>query len=722
MKHWILFLAAAATAAAQPASAPPARAGRGAVAAAPAIPGPKDLKYPPLRAVQPPAFTTATLSNGLKISIMEDHELPVINGIVLVHTGNLLDPPAKIGLAAMTGALLRSGGTAAKSAEQVDNFLEEVAATLDSVMDDSYARITFGATKENAPAVLDIFKEALTQPAFSQDKIDQVRSRLRAAVSQRNDDAAAIAHRELSSLIYAKDSPYGWLQQYSTIDRVSRDDIRGFYRRYFVPSNMTLAVWGDFDASQMKATLDKLFGGWTPPAQPAPEFPKVRTAPVHGVYLAEKSDLNDSYFTIGQLGGRADDKDLAPLQVLAAVLGGVPGGRGAGRLAAQARAKTGAPHEIRALWRSDFDHPGLFEITGITRGIGTTDVLKLMQAEIERIRTSLVSEEELQTARDSLLNAFVLAFDTRGKLLTRQLTLDFYGYPKEYLAQYQAALHAVTREDVLRVAKQYIVPANLTTVVVANPQMLGEPLDRLGVSVNKIDLTIPESRPDAVPSTDSSLAEGKQLLQRAQTAAGGAEKLAAITDFTQVTIFQVEVSVPNIGGAKITETDRWLAPTHFRQDTNLPAGHVAAYTEGRIGWISTPKGWGTLAGSQQKQVLGDLFRSWFRLLLSDRIEGRTVNAVDSTSVEISDSTGQQCKVEFDPETGLPRRVTYDTPQAIGPPLYTEDLYQEFREIDGLKLPVKIVINQGGKKFADTSVMDFKLNTGLKIPDLARRPL
>jgi zinc protease len=725
MTTWILILITAMTAAAQPAGAPAARpAGRGPVAAAvaPAIPGPKDLKYPALRALEAPGFVTTTLSNGLKISLLEDRELPVVSGVALVHTGNLLDPPAKIGLAALAGAVLRTGGTAAKTPEQVDNLLDEVAASFESVMDDSYCRITFGAAKENAPAVLDLFKEVLTQPAFRQDKIDQARSRLRAAISQRNDDPAAIARRELMGVIHGKDSPYGWLQQYSTIDRVSRDDVRAFYRRYFFPANVTVALWGDFDAAGMKQTLEKVLGSWNPPAQAVPEFPKVRGVPAPGVYLAEKSELNDSYFAIGLPGGRADDKDLAPLEVLAAVLGGAPGGRGTGRLSAQARAKTGAPHEIHAVWAPGFDHPGLFEIEGSTRGIGTVDVLKVMQSEIERIRTAEISEEELQTARDELISGLVFGLDTRGKLVARQLTQDFYGYPKDYLAQFQAALRGVTRQDVLRVAKQYIVPANLVTVVVANPQMLGEPLDRLGVAVNKLDISILASQPDAAPSTDASLAEGKQLLQKAQAAAGGAEKLAAVKDFIQVTTYQVESSVPNIGGAKLTETDRWIAPTFFRQDTNLPAGHVAAYTEGRIGWISTPKGWGTLTGSQQKQVLGDLFRSWFRLLLSDRIEGRTVNAVDATSVEITDSTGEQCKVEFDSTTGLPRRVTYDTPQAVGPPIYTEDVYEEYGEFEGLKLPSKIVINQGGRKFADTSVTDFKLNSGLKVMDLARRPL
>jgi hypothetical protein len=121
-------------------------------------------------------------------------------------------------------------------------------------------------------------------------------------------------------------------------------------------------------------------------------------------------------------------------------------------------------------------------------------------------------------------------------------------------------------------------------------------------------------------------------------------------------------------------------------------------------------------------VQSDLFRSWFRLMLSDLVEGRTVNAVDGTSVQIADPVGQQCKVEFDSQTGLPRRVTYDTPQAIGPPLYTEDLLDDFREVDGIKLPFKITINQSGKKFADVTVTEYKLNSGLKLVDLSRRPM
>ena len=109
------------------------------------------------------------------------------------------------------------------------------------------------------------------------------------------------------------------------------------------------------------------------------------------------------------------------------------------------------------------------------------------------------------------------------------------------------------------------------------------------------------------------------------------------------------------------------------------------------------------------------------MLLSDRIEGRTVSATDDSTVQITDTTGQVASVEFDPRTHLPKRVYYDTQQAGGAPLYSEDIYEDFREAGGIQVPFKITINQGGRKFSDVAVKDYKINTGLKPLELARRP-
>jgi zinc protease len=716
----------------KPAAAPtaPPEAGRGgtkgaagrgrgtapAPAAASGALSPKDLKYPPLRTIQPPNAATFTLPNGMKLYLLEDHDLPLVGGIALVRTGSLLDPPQRIGLAQLAGITMRTGGTTAKTGEQIDTFLDNAAANMESVIGDSAGMWSFSGLKENAPATLQLFKETLTQPGFRQDKLEFAKTQLRLAVAHRNDNARVIARREFANLIYGKDAPFGWQQEYATIDRVSRNDLRAFHQRYFFPANVMLGVWGDFNTAEMKASVEKLFADWTVQQPPVPEFAKVKNAPSPGVFLAEKKDTPQTFFTVGHLGGQRNDKDYAALEILTGILGG----GSQSRIADHLRTTLGIPNDVSATWNAGYTYPGLFEISGSTKSVSTVSTIKAIQEEIDRIRTAEVTEDEWRNARETAVNSLVFTNDNRTKLFAGQMVLDYYGYPKDYLPQHQKALQSVTRADVLRVAKQYLNPANLTVVVAANPTMFGEPLEKLG-PVTKLDLAIPEAKPEVVESSDASLAEGKQILLRAQAAAGGAEKLAAVKDYTMLAEYLIDPAVANIGGSKIVQTEKWVAPTTFRQDATLPAGRVTVYTDGNVGWISTPQGLGALTGMQRSQVFGDLFRVYYRMLLSDRLESRVVNAIDDSSVQITDTTGLVTSVEFDPRTHLPKRVSYDTQQASGAPIYSEDVYEDFRDVGGLKVPFKITINQGGRKFSGVVVKDYKINTGLNPLELARRP-
>jgi predicted Zn-dependent peptidase len=556
----------------------------------------------------------------------------------------------------------------------------------------------------------------LTQPGFRQDKIDLAKTQLRAAVAHRNDNAGIVAHREFAGLVYGKDTPFGWRQEYATIDRVSRNDLRAFHQRYFFPANVMLGVWGDFDTAGMKASIEKLFADWTVTQPPAAEFAKARNAPSPGIFLAEKKDATQTFFSIGHLGGQCNDKDCAALEILTSILGGGPRSRIATRL----RTRLGIANEVSASWNGDNAQSGLFEISGSTKTVSTVATIKAIQEEIDRIRTAEVAEDEWRNARDAAVNGLAFTYDSRSKLFQGQLMLDYYGYPKDYVPRYQKALETVTRADLLRVAKQYLNPANLTVVVAANPIMLGDPLEKLG-PVTKLDLAIPEAKPEAAQSSDASMAEGRQILLKAQAAAGGVEKLAAVKDYTMVAEFLVDASVANVGGSRIVQTEKWVVPTAFRQDATLPAGRVSVYADGKIGWMSVPPRWEALAGTERSRVFGDLFRVYYRLLLSDRLEGRTVNAIDDFTVQIADTAGQVTSVEFDSRTHLLKRVAYDIQQAAGASIYTEEIYEDFRDVGGIQVPFKITINQGGRRLSSVVVTDYRINTGLKPLELARRP-
>jgi hypothetical protein len=193
--------------------------------------------------------------------------------------------------------------------------------------------------------------------------------------------------------------------------------------------------------------------------------------------------------------------------------------------------------------------------------------------------------------------------------------------------------------------------------------------------------------------------------------------LAEVKDYTLEASFQFDSSA---GGMQVTETDRWIAPGYFRQDSVVPAGKISAYIDGVKGWIATPEGTGPLEGPQLKQVQGDQFRAFFPMLLSDRTIGRAVTAVDDVTVEISDKSGQVVRLVMDPKTGLPQSALYDTATATGNVAVTET-YSDYRETEGLKLPFHISITAGGRKYAEATVKSFRANTGLQVKDLEKQP-
>ncbi len=675
----------------------------------------KDLKYPPLGQVKVPVPTEATLSNGMRVFLLEDHELPLVSGSATVRTGNLFDPPEKIGLADLTAAVMRSGGTTAKSGDQLDVELENIAASVESSMGETSASVSFSALKETADTALGVFKDVLSDPGFRQDKIDLLLSQMRSGISRRNDDPDGIPDRELSRIVYGRDTPYGWQVEYADLDRIHRDDLVKFYQRYYFPKNIMLAVYGDFNTAEMRDKLEKLFGGWKAEQQPVPAFPPVTAKPAPGVYLADKEDVTQTFFSIGELGGTLRDPDYAALEVAADILGG--GFRS--RLFKEIRTRLGYAYNVSAGWAATYDHPGTFRIVGSTKSATTTETIEAIQAELAKIRDKPVTDAELKEAKDGVLNAFVFSFDSPQKTLNRAMRYAYFGYPKDFIFQYQKAVEAVTAADVLRVAKAHFLPENLAIVAVGNPKDFGKPLTSLG-KVNPIDLTIPEPKQETASggarSDAASLGRGRALLERAQQAMGGADKLAALKDMTRSLDLTMD---PSAGGLKVKETTR-IVGDQFRQEQELPFGKMTVYTDGKTGWLVTPQGTMNMTADILKQARGDIFRELTPLMLSTRDSSRTVNAVGDNAVEISGG-GLSVRVEFDPATGLPSRQTYQEPGPTGAPSEVVETMSDWRDAGGVKMPFKIVLEQGGKKAGEAVVSQYQFNTGLKAEDLAKKP-
>ncbi len=664
----------------------------------------KALKFPPLREIAIPKVQETTLPNGMKLYILENHDLPLVRGTALIRTGNLFDPAGKVGLAGITGEVIRSGGTSAKTGDQLDEQLENIAASVESQIGESFGTVSFSTLKERTDEVLNVFHDVLTDPAFRQDKIDFAKSQTRSGISRRNDNAQAIAQREFANITYGRETPYGWDIEYKTIDSIQRDDVVRFYKRYYFPANIILAIQGDFDAADMKARMESLFAAWNYQQPPVPAFPKVANQPKPGIYFATKTDVTQTNFALGQLGGALNDKDYPALEVMADILGG--GFKS--RLFQKVRTKLGYAYEVGADWGANYDHPGLFSIFGSTKSASTADTLKAIDEEVARIRTTPVTEEELETSKQTVVNSFVFNFDTPSKTLNRVLTYRYFGYPDDFIFQYQRAVAAVTTADILRVAKQYLDPAKFVTVAVGNPKEFGKPLSSLGLPVAEIDLTIAE--PAAPSQATGPAKDGRAALARARDAMGG-EKLLAVRDMTTVASLQLDQTA---GGLRVSQTEQWLAPGYFRQENILPFGKIITYSDGKTGWASTPQGIAPLPPAQAGQIAFETFRIWFSLMKNEKVAD-----LGNGKFAVSDDAGHSITLTFDPNSGLPATATYAAPG--NPNGDVEEVYADWQETAGVKLPRAITLKQGDRHFADAKITSLTLNQGLTVEQISKKP-
>jgi hypothetical protein len=422
--------------------------------------------------------------------------------------------------------------------------------------------------------------------------------------------------------------------------------------------------------------------------------------------------VTQTSFALGQLGGTLKDPDYPALEVMSDILGG----SFKSRLFQKVRTQLGYAYSISASWGASYDHPGVFEITGSTKSANTADALKAVDQEVRRIRETPVTAEELESSKQTVANSFVFNFDTPSKTLNRILTYRYYGYPDDFIFTYQKAIARVTREDVQRVAAKYIDPAKFVTVAVGNPKDFGKPLSTLDQPVSNLDISIPEPKPAKAATNSGSIASGKAMLAKAREALGGEKNLRAVKDLTQSATMQLDAAA---GGLKITQTEMWLAPNHFRQENVLPFGKVISYSDGTAGWSSTPQGLVPAPDAQLKQIGLETFRMWWSLLLSDQNPDRTVNDLGGGKLEISDKAGHLVTLTLDPATGLPKSQSYAPPgNANGA---VEETYADWQDTSGIKLPRKVTLNQGGRHFGDITVTSTTINSGITVEQISKKP-
>jgi predicted Zn-dependent peptidase len=452
----------------------------------------------------PPKAERVTLPNGMILYLLEDHELPIVNLTAMIRTGNVYDPPAKIGLAELTGTVIRTGGTASRSGDELDEELEFVGAELTSSIGQDAGWASLNVLTKDLPRGAALFAEMLTRPAFASEKVDLAKKQTIEGIRRRNDQPGSIAAREFNKLLYGPEHPFARESTEATINAVTRDDLVSFHRRYYHPNTLMVAATGDFRRDDLIALLRRSFDGWAAEQVTWPAVPRVveqRNARVNFV----ARDVTQTHVRMGWLGIKQSDPDFFALSLLDDILGGQAF---TSRLFQEVRTKAGLAYSVgSALVPGRFDRGTIF-LYAQTKGESTTQAISSMREQVERFLTSPVSERELTDAKQAFLNSFVFSFSSPAQITNRQMALEYYGLPADFLERFRSNVERVTARDLLRVARRHLALDRLVILAVGDDRTFDQPLAKFG-AVRVIELERASADGEAQPKPPSLHAPGQ---------------------------------------------------------------------------------------------------------------------------------------------------------------------------------------------------------------------
>lgn len=664
----------------------------------------RDLKFPPLHQMKVEHPRRVQLANGMVLFLMEDHELPLIRATAVVRGGERDVPPEKAGLTGIYNQAWRTGGTEKQTGDQLDDFLEARAARVETSGDDDSSSVTLNILKDDFDTVFPIFLDVLQHPAFRQEKIDLAKTAASTSISRRNDDPHGIAAREAEKLVYGVNSPFTRQAEYATINSITRDDLLAFHKKYVHPNNMIFGIVGDFDSASMEKKLRAAFEKLPKGPQAPKTAPPVGMAAKPGVYSIKKDDVNQTNIYLVHAGIRRDNPDIYALAILDEILGAPL----TGRLFGEVRTKRGLAYSAGGGVGWQWDFPGMFSVSLSTKSGSTVEALGATRSVLTELDTKPVTAEELEQARQTVLNSFIFTRDSKAKTLTQQMNLEFYGYPADWYDRYVPAIQKITTADIARVAKQYIKPDQAAILVVGNEKEYDKPLSTLG-TVTPIDITIPE--PGAKPTgakAAASTPEGLALVKKVQDFVGGKAKLETIK--ATRTLGTMNMKTP--AGAMSMDADVLVVyPDHQRTVMKMPMGEMTMVTTPEAGFVIAPMGTQDLPGSRRDEMLKDLRRDMTVLLRDADKPGHTfalggTEKIGDVNAQILDITvdGSALKWWVDPATGRVLRSARTTSEGE----IVSD-YLEWKEFGGLKFATKAVRHRNGEEIGSGEMKSVEVN-------------
>ena len=433
-------------------------------------------KTPVLRV---PVWTRASLGNGVELVVSEKHDLPLVSfSITFLGGADQYEKADRRGLAAVTAAMM-SEGTAARDGEALSNALQLLGGTISTNIGSESGSMSFVSAAGKFPQTLDILADMLLHSTFPPDALERIRQQRLVALAQSRAQPGSIASRVFPRVLYGQAHPFGQPVTEESLKAITRDDVTAFHQAYFRPGRALISVVGDVQAATVRATVEKALAPWSAGGEkPSFSYPETPTPHPTTIYIVDKPGAAQSTFAIGIPGPPRNTPDFYALQVMNTILGG----QFQSRLNANIREEKGYSYGVTSSFAYGKGH-GPFRAGGDVVSDKTDAALVEFMKELKGIVGSRpVTDEELTTAKDALVQRLPAAFASVASVNGAITSLWVQGLPEDYYQQYSKSVGAVTKEDVLRVAKKYVDVDHLAIVIVGDRASIEGPLKATAIA------------------------------------------------------------------------------------------------------------------------------------------------------------------------------------------------------------------------------------------------
>jgi len=439
-----------------------------------------DRSKPPVLGPPPalhlPPVAVRQLANGLKLMVIERHDLPVADFVLVIPSGATANPADRAGVANLTASMLTEG-TTTRNALQIADQMAYLGISLFSSSSWDATTVQLSTPTAQLDSALALFADVSLHPSFPTTEFARVKQQRLTTLLQLKDRGPAIASLVFPVLLYGKDNPYGRsdIGTDVSVQAMTTSDLSTFYRSHFAPNGATLIAVGDIKPADLERKIQALFGSWARETVPVANVAAGLQAGATTVYLIDKPAAAQSSFRIGSVGASRATPDYFPLLVMNTTLGG----SFTSRLNQDLREDKGYTYGAF----SEFEmrkHAGPFVASAEVVSAKSDSALLEFMKQLTAIRDT-IPISELEKTKRYLQLELPSEFETNGDIARGMTNVAVYGLPLDYYNRVVDDIGAVTQGEAQQAAERYIDPSHLTVLIVGDRKSIEGPIKALNI-------------------------------------------------------------------------------------------------------------------------------------------------------------------------------------------------------------------------------------------------